>query len=388
ALGPFDYDGPVRTKSLWWAEGVTNYYTNVLLARAGLMSEAEFLAGYRNLLASYVNNPATRTFSPEETSWTVWDGPYLQGPVNYYDQGEVLGLLMDAEIRAATDGRRSLDDAVRLLYRRFSGARGFQSEDLIVGIRDATGVDLHAFFLDHVSGAKEPDWTRAFAHLGVRFDALPRLAPALTLTGRSREDGGIEVTEVPAGSTAERFGLRAGDVITTVDGKPATTTGAFARRVRELGAGAELKATVRRDGKETALVGTLEPTGELAKAPLRADPESRGPRLGRLPAGAALDEAGFAAGDVLVRIGDVEVADVDAAKRALAAVKVGDRVRVVARRGDVTVQADVPSKPWIVRDVVLDIDPEAPPARHALRRALLGVKPTAPASVAPARKAG
>src|SRR6185369_5276623 len=99
ALGPFDYDGPVRTNSLWISEGLTDYYTQVTLARAGLIDESGFLSAFESSIGSFVGNPASRTVSPEEASWTVWDGPYLAGPISYYQQGQILGLLMDLEIR-------------------------------------------------------------------------------------------------------------------------------------------------------------------------------------------------------------------------------------------------------------------------------------------------
>ena len=65
---------------------------------------------------------------------------------------------MDLQIRGETKNKKSLDDAMRLLYERFSGTAGFQSEDVVTTIRDATGVDLHAFFLKHVSAAREIEW--------------------------------------------------------------------------------------------------------------------------------------------------------------------------------------------------------------------------------------
>ena len=80
ALGPFDYDGPVRTKSLWISEGITEYYTDGLARSRGPDGRRTSSSlPSRRRSRGFIANPASRRISPEEASWTVWDGPYLGG---------------------------------------------------------------------------------------------------------------------------------------------------------------------------------------------------------------------------------------------------------------------------------------------------------------------
>ncbi|MHC4079547.1 MAG: M61 family metallopeptidase, partial [Planctomycetota bacterium] len=122
ALGPFDYTKPNRTRYLWLSEGVTSYYGDLCCVRAGVWNQDHY---WTRSLASKINklqsNPGRKKISVAETSWTVWDHSYLarslrrQAP-DYYNKGELLGLLLDVKIRDATNGKASLDHVMRGLY--------------------------------------------------------------------------------------------------------------------------------------------------------------------------------------------------------------------------------------------------------------------------------
>ena len=379
ALGPFNYDGPVRTKSLWWAEGITNYYTNIITARAGFVDEAGFVKSYEGLIGRFVRNEASRIISPEEASWTVWDGPYMAGPISYYDQGEILGLLMDLEIRGRTGGMKSLDDALRHLRRLSSGARGFQSEELVAGILDATGVDLHDFFLKHVSGAQEPDWARYFRRMGVVVTSGRDAAPAISLTGESGGEEGVRIKDIPPNSAAMRMGLMNGDVVVSINGTAVTSTGRLTRAVRELKAGQSAEFVVRREGKETKVAGVIEAASELARVRLRGEERA----LPALSVESALAKAGFLEGDVITAVGDVRTADVAATRAALAGVKAGAAVRLEVLRNGTKVEAVVTAQPFLARTFALAIDPASTDVERAIRDAMLKA-----ASKRPMKKAG
>jgi predicted metalloprotease with PDZ domain len=381
ALGPFDYDGPVRTKSLWFAEGVTDYYTDVILARAGLMKEEEFFDTLGTRVASHVRNEASRAISPEENSWTVWDGVYMGGPISYYDQGAILGFMMDLEIRGRTENRRSLDDAMRLLYRRHSGARGFQSEDLVVGIYDATGVDLHDFFLRHVSAAQEPDWRRYFAHAGYDAASVAAPTPALTFSTEAADGKGVRLKELAKRSAAARLGLREGDVVTAIDGTPTPSTGRLARAVRGLTPGSKVSIDVLRDGGTKKIEGVVEAATELGRLRFRGEgaPAFDAPR-----AGSALDAAGVREGDVLVSVDGEKTPDGAAAEGALKGVAAGSKVELVVLRGGAETKVVVFAEPRDARRFSFERRQNPTPLQTEIRRGLTrGVSASAPV-----RKAG
>jgi predicted metalloprotease with PDZ domain len=177
-LGPFDYSRPVRTLSLWISEGITDYYTDVLLVRAGLDTPADFVTTMERALASHRSNPARLTISPERSSWTTWDGASANGgqSLSYYLQGEVLGFALDLTIRDSTDGRASLDDVMRTLFDRYAGARGFAASDVLNVANAVCGCDLQDFWRRYVSGTAEVPWNNLLRAAGwrVEFTAAPR----------------------------------------------------------------------------------------------------------------------------------------------------------------------------------------------------------------------
>ena len=131
ALGPFDYEEENYTRSLWVAEGITTYYSLLILRRAGLCDADQFLSGPGGFglstLVERLEEAPGRLVQPlAEASFDAWIKFYRPGPnsrestVSYYTKGAVVGFLLDAEIRRATEGAKSLDDLMRLAFERYS----------------------------------------------------------------------------------------------------------------------------------------------------------------------------------------------------------------------------------------------------------------------------
>jgi hypothetical protein len=103
-LGPFDYTGIVRSKALWMCEGVTSYYGDRTLAHCGIWKEQQYLDHVAGEIETLQNNPDRKVTSVEKASQSVWDRKDYPR-VDYYNKGELLGLLIDLKIRTATDVR-------------------------------------------------------------------------------------------------------------------------------------------------------------------------------------------------------------------------------------------------------------------------------------------
>lgn len=173
-LGPFDFGNAPVTGSLWISEGVTSYYSGLLMTRAGLQSSDDYLASLSSLIGNLQNAPGRLLQSVERSSLEVW-GNSNSGvspaatTVSYYNKGNVLGVLLDARIRRQTRGRHSFDEVMRLAYERYSGARGFtpaQFREVAERIADS---DLTQWFEDSVSSTKELDYTDFLEWYGLEF---------------------------------------------------------------------------------------------------------------------------------------------------------------------------------------------------------------------------
>ena len=184
-LGPFDYETENYTKSLWVAEGVTDYYGSLLVRRAGLTTTPEYLDMLSNSIEAVQTRPGRRVQSAEMASFDTWIKQYRPDEnspntsIDYYDKGATIAFLLDATIRQATGGAKSLDDAMRLAYQRHSGAQGLHARGVPAG--------------DERGGGERPvGVVRAGAHhhRGTRLQPGARLLRPALRAGRSEGTAG------------------------------------------------------------------------------------------------------------------------------------------------------------------------------------------------------
>jgi predicted metalloprotease with PDZ domain len=173
-LGPFDFEKSPTTGSLWISEGVTSYYSGLLVERAGLRTEDEYLASLSSLIGGLQNAPGRLLQSVEQSSLDVWNNSNSgvnpnATTVSYYNKGNVLGMLLDARIRRATEGRRSFDDVMRLAYKRYGGDRGFTPDEFRATAEEIAAVDLKDWFRKSVSSVEELDYADLLEWFGLRF---------------------------------------------------------------------------------------------------------------------------------------------------------------------------------------------------------------------------
>ena len=255
-LGPFDYEHEVRTASLWWSEGVTDYYADVILARAGLNTPADFARRLATSIENFQSDPAHLMISPERSSWTTWDPPTVNHGVtiSYYLQGELLGFLLDLAIRDSTDNAKSLDDVMRYLLEHYAGEHGFTRDQLVAAVRGATGCDFAEFWRLHVSGVTEIPWNSYVQAAGwrVAFTAAPAVdarigsLPPAVQGGRWRAVAAV-------GSTAWSAGLRTGDELVRINGREIIDGSDVTAAVRPLRRGAGVVVEVVRDGQSRTI---------------------------------------------------------------------------------------------------------------------------------------
>jgi predicted metalloprotease with PDZ domain len=196
-LGPFDYETAPRTGSLWVSEGLTVYYDQLLFARAGLCSSDEYLALLSSQIQRLQNMPGRLVQTLEQASLDVWTSSFSGlggGPrtVSYYVKGPIVGFLLDAKIRQATQGKKSLDDVMRLAYRRHAAERGFTPRQFRAAAEEVAGIDLGEWFRKAISRAEELNYTQALDWFGLRFASTEGKQKGKTWKLETRPDASNE----------------------------------------------------------------------------------------------------------------------------------------------------------------------------------------------------
>jgi predicted metalloprotease with PDZ domain len=291
-LGPFDYEHEVYTTGLWMAEGVTSYYADLLLARAGLTTRDEFLRSTSAVIRQVQTTPGRLVQPVDAASYDAWIKSYrpdensINTSVSYYTKGQVIGLLLDARVRAATGGARSLDDVMRLAYERFAGDRGFSSDELVATAGEVAGVDLTDWFATALSTTDELDYDELLEWFGLRFrPPQPRTdgngpTPGWLGLGTRTVDGRLLVTQVRRDTPGHEAGVNVEDEILALDDYRVPPDGLNARLARYR-AGDRISLLVARRDRLVQLEITLgaEP---LDGWTLQIDPNATPVQAGRL----------------------------------------------------------------------------------------------------------
>jgi predicted metalloprotease with PDZ domain len=226
-LGPFDYESENYTTSLWIVEGLTSYYDDLLLVRAGLMEIDEYLERLSAQIQSVQRAPGRFVQPLSRASFDAWIKYYRpdenseNSSVSYYRKGAIVGFLLDAAIRSRTHLARGLDDVMRLAYTRFSADRGYTEAEFRSLIDEVAGGELAPFLARTVDGTEELEYDEALELYGLRFESQHADEPPHAQLGAEVEnrDGRLIVTAVPRDTPAHTAGLNVGDEILAIDGR-------------------------------------------------------------------------------------------------------------------------------------------------------------------------
>ncbi|HEY8551519.1 MAG TPA: PDZ domain-containing protein [Vicinamibacterales bacterium] len=225
-LGPFDYEKENYTTGLWMAEGLTSYYEHLLLRRAGITSQAELLDALSADIRALQTTPGRLQQPVAAASFDAWIKQYRPDEnspntaISYYTKGAVIGLLLDAKIRAATRGARSLDDVMRLAYSRYSGERGFTDAEFRAVVHEVVGTSFDPWWTAVLETTNELDYSEMLDWFGLRFRPVDstRASARAWLGAATRNDGGrLVITQVRRGTPAFDAGLDADDEIIAIN---------------------------------------------------------------------------------------------------------------------------------------------------------------------------
>lgn len=223
-LGPFDYENEVYTKGLWIAEGFTDYYSALVVMRAGLSTRDEYLEDLSGQIETVQTVPGRLTTPVGMASYDTWIKQYRPDEntpnttINYYPKGAVIAFLLDAKIQRATNGAKSLDDAMRLAYSRYSGPKGYTLDQFYETMSEVAGTDLRTWFATVVETTGELDYTDALEWFGLRFKPVDTKDAKAWLGPSTRNDAGrLMVTQVRRGTPAHDAGINVDDEILAID---------------------------------------------------------------------------------------------------------------------------------------------------------------------------
>jgi predicted metalloprotease with PDZ domain len=226
SLEPIDYTREMYTRALWFSEGVTSTVGEHMLVRAGLIDEPTFLARLASEIRQFELRPARHTQSAEESSVDAWleKYPYYRSPersVSYYNSGQIIGVLLDLEMRRVSNGTKSLRDLVHHLNDHYAKQGRFfnDSEGVRLAAEAVTGASFDSFFERFVGGTEEIPYDDLFRQVGLKLERRIVTIADAGFTAATNFSPNPVVIDVTPGSEAEKAGLKAGDAILALNGE-------------------------------------------------------------------------------------------------------------------------------------------------------------------------
>ncbi|GAA5214961.1 M61 family metallopeptidase [Corallincola platygyrae] len=240
AFVPYQLDKESYTEQLWWYEGVTSYYDELILVRSGLISHDDYLTMLAETITRVQKGLGRKRQTVAESSFDAWTRFYLQDAnapnaiVSYYTKGSLIALALDLSLRRDTDNQYNLDLVVQTLWQEF-GRTGLPTRDhtVIDLIERLTGLDYEPFFERYLYSTDEIPLEELLNDVGVLLKLRHTTSiqdkggkPASPTNQQKWQfgamiaqsaDGGVKIQSVHNGSAAEDAGLAPGDELVAFD---------------------------------------------------------------------------------------------------------------------------------------------------------------------------
>lgn len=274
SLEPFNYEEANMSGELWLAEGFTQYYGNLIMARTGLLKREQVVAGLASAANAVLTGAGRQFRSAVEMSRHA---PFTDAArsvdrtnfsttfISYYTYGSAIALALDLSLRERSGGRITLDDYMRALWRSHGKpggaepgvvAKPYTIDDALDRLAGVSGDRKFAdeFFRKFVRGRDVADYERLLLQAGFVFRSRP--GGWIGLRNQNLDANGTITTLVPWGSPVFEAGLDQGDVIVSVDGQP-FAAGVLPAALKNRAPGERLSVTFKRRGGATGTVSII-----------------------------------------------------------------------------------------------------------------------------------
>lgn len=215
-----DLQRPMITELLWFFEGVTSYYDDLMLLRSGRVTPKHYLELLSTTITRHLQNSGRQVQTLANSSREAWTKFYQANEntphavVSYYSKGAVVALCLDSHLRQHGS---SLDALMQKLWQQFGESeRGLTQQDLDAALHDLVGDLANTLLHSALHTTDELPWQSALEAMSVQI-VLQAPTPNLGVKVAASE-GGVLLKQVDPRGPAALAGLSAGDLVVALDG--------------------------------------------------------------------------------------------------------------------------------------------------------------------------
>ena len=286
SLEPFNFTHANMSSELWFAEGFTQYYGELILTRSGFYTTDNYTSVLGGLVNAVLNTPGAAKYPATEMSRrsvftdagvSVDINNYANNFTSYYTYGGAIALALDLKLRS--DYNLTLDDYMRAVWlERGKKMKPYTIPDLQSDLAKLTKDAKFAadFFTRYIYGTDKADYSTLLDKAGLLMrKAQPGKAwlglSASSTRGRSGQlqvnaTSGLAITgNTVIGTPIYNAGIDAGDVILTADGKKITDAASLSQAIAEKKPGDKVQVTYsnRAGNHQTIITLTENPAFEI-----------------------------------------------------------------------------------------------------------------------------
>jgi predicted metalloprotease with PDZ domain len=233
SLEPFNFEQANMSNELWFAEGFTQYYGEMLLVRSGFNSLDDYTRTLAGLISSVTVSPAPAKYTPIQMSrYAVFTDAgvavdatnYGNVFTSYYFYGGATALALDLRLRS--EFKLTLDDYMRQVWLTLGKPeKPYTVADLQNVLAKVTNPKFATdFFGNYIHGVKKNNYEALLANAGLMLRKAQAGKGWMGRISSKPADGGIMLTGSTLSNTpVYKAGIDAGDVILKMDGQEIKT---------------------------------------------------------------------------------------------------------------------------------------------------------------------
>jgi predicted metalloprotease with PDZ domain len=257
-IQPFNFMVPTPSEHVWLYEGVTEWNSDIMQLRAGLISIEEYLGIISEKLI--FNDRFDKDVSLIQMSLEAYNADVIGEFLNFYHRGALTAAMLDIKLLELSNGTRGLREVFLELLQMYGKAKPFPEDEFFQVIVDITYPEIEQFIDDYIKGAKPLPYVDYMEKLGFKYvaevpseDTRPTMGFAL---GRN-ENG--ELMTLNVSDRGRENGVQEGDVMLKVLGKDFNmqTARSIVQEVWSMNIGDSCDIVIKRNEEELELTAVL-----------------------------------------------------------------------------------------------------------------------------------